>query len=238
MTMASGPYFDFTCVKRRTCTSNTISIHVWGCVWSAVCDHLFQGVGRVRCSRSLFNAGKVCVFLRTRLLSSVCVSVSVSTTNAYVHGCFWKYVCVCACVWVATRAEVCECVSFTVCLAVLYYITLNYNWGGNVTACDLILITSITFSKGRVHVCVCLCICACLILCVCVCVCGRVYNLPMPIKGNVTAWQTYSSILKCDDLIMAHLRGFPVCVCMCVCVIGRGRQKKVLGKCVCVCGFL
>ena len=91
------------------------------------------------------------VFLRARLFWSVW---------GRVHACVCTDVCERECVPIC--ACVCVCVSLAVCLAVLYYITLNYNWERNVTACDLILNTSITFSQfKRKCACVCVCVCVC-----------------------------------------------------------------------------
>lgn len=110
-----------------------------------------------------------------------CTRKCVRRMHVYVHR------CVSQCVYLSACG--CESVSLAVCLAVLYYKTLNYNWGGNVTACDLILNTSITFSQFKRNR-------ACASVFVC--------HLRTPIKVNVTARQTHSSIWKCDDLIMAH----------------------------------
>ena len=124
------------------------------CVLS-VCDHLFQGVvsiihkpllprGSMRYIRSLHSTC-VCFYAQVSVHVCVCPNVCVTGVNARVLEC----VCVCVCVCVPICAYVCECVCPAVCLAVLYYITLNYNRGGNVTACDLILNTSITFSPFK-----------------------------------------------------------------------------------------
>lgn len=82
-----------------------------------------------------------------------------------------------ASVWLPICACLFEFLSLIVCLAVVYYITLNYNSGENVTACDLILNTSITFAQFQEK---------------CACASFRVCNFTMPIKGNVTVLQTHT----------------------------------------------
>lgn len=145
----------------------------------ALCDHLFQGIvsiihnlllsrGSMRYIRSLFN----------NLCMCFCMNVYFQLCGVYMHMHQSVWLPICACLF--------EFVSLIVCLTALYYITLNYNSGENVTACDLILNTSITFAQFQEK---------------CACASVRVCNLTIPIKLNVTVLQTNTSDWKCDDLI-------------------------------------
>lgn len=113
--------------------------HTFVFVCKAVCDHLFQGIVSI-IYKLILPRGSARTLHPLPLFNT--------------HVCFCEHVCFQArarlLVWEAwsmcvprVHAHVC------VCVAVLCYVTLNYNWGGNVTACDLILNTSITFSQFK-----------------------------------------------------------------------------------------
>lgn len=147
----------------------------------------------MRYIRSLYN----------NLCMCFCMNVYFQLCGVYMHMRQSVWLPICACLF--------EFVSLIVCLTALYCIRLNYNSGENVTACDLILNTSITFAQFQEK---------------CACASVRVCNLTIPIKLNVTVLQTNTSVWKCDDLIKTMVLAFQ-CVFMSQCNMGSGKQKCV-----------